>query len=286
MNNKPVESGEDEGEQGATQTNTNPRRQGNRSGRGHKTPNGFRGETPGMQGHVFRLQSEHSKKREFQDTMDALERYAGRIYPLDTAKLQDLFKKLELPTYTQPIPPGTAREKQLEGVKIEEVGSAIDEWSKIKYTEEFKLYLSNQERLESTLIAIFNVAWGQCSRKLQDQIRAEKNFETIEKTSNVADLLKLIKVTCMKFEANVCLEEALWEAKHRFFTYRQGDFESTSVHIRNVRALYEVVEHYGGSVFDDPSLLKAEEDKDMNQGVFTRSNEELKSVVKMKNLHC
>ena len=59
------------------------------SRRGHqkknpKYANQFKGETPGMQGRVFCLQSESEqvKKGEFKDTMEALERYDGRVYPL------------------------------------------------------------------------------------------------------------------------------------------------------------------------------------------------------------
>ena len=65
----------------------------------------FKGETPGMNGKVFRLQSEQSKKGEFKDAMEALERYAGRTYPLDTTKLQALFKSLESPEYDEPMVP-------------------------------------------------------------------------------------------------------------------------------------------------------------------------------------
>ena len=72
---------------------------GNASGRrrfnhakNRKLSNQFKGETPGMQGKVFRLQSEQVKKGEFKETEEAMERYAARAYPLDTAKLQTVFK--------------------------------------------------------------------------------------------------------------------------------------------------------------------------------------------------
>ena len=60
--------------------------------------------------------------------------------------------------------------------------------------------------------------------------------------------------------------ESLWEAKHRFFTYRQSDYyETNTAHIRNVKHLFEVIEHLGGSIFDNKSLItKAQErDKDI-----------------------
>ena len=80
----------------------NQNRKKGQNGRNSKYSNQFKGETPGMQGKVFRLQSEQAKKGEFKDTMEALERYAGRAYPLDTTKLQVLFKQFETPKFDEP----------------------------------------------------------------------------------------------------------------------------------------------------------------------------------------
>ena len=87
-----------------------------------------------MNGKVFRLHSEQSRKGEFKDAMEALERYAGCTYPLDTTKLQALFKSLESPEYAEPMVP-EAKPSIVQG------GDPIQpsEWDKIKFTEEYKL---------------------------------------------------------------------------------------------------------------------------------------------------
>ena len=265
-------------------TSDNRRRTGQGGNKYNKGSTGFKGETPGMQGKVFRLQSEHSKKGEFKETLEALERYAGRVYPLDTTKLQQLFKDLELPSFVEPIPPGSVIESDVEGVKIEELGPTVDEWTKIKYIEDYKLYIANQERLDATLIALYNVAWGQCSKRMQDRLKAEDNYEALASEMNVAKLLKLIKVVGIKFEGNVCLDESLWEAKHRFLTYRQGDYDSNSAHIRNIKLLHEVIEHYGGGIFEDGSLFDKARERFDELGKFSKTDKECKKAAKERGL--
>ena len=161
---------------------TQKKRQSNLSGKNNKTSNHFKGEKSGMIGKVFCLQSEHSKKDEFKDTLEALERYPGRNYPLDTAMLQTLFKQLKTPSIDEPKLP-----EQSKTIKAEEGMQEISEWDKIKYTENFRPYLKNQERLTSTLIALYNVALGQCSKKLQDRLKAETGFDEVSKLSDIAN---------------------------------------------------------------------------------------------------
>ena len=98
----------DEGQNGIKTGEINKKRQSNAFSRHGKSNNQFKGETPGMMGKVFRLQSEHAKKGEFEETMEALERYSGRNHPLDASALQVLFRELKTPSYSEPEPPKTA----------------------------------------------------------------------------------------------------------------------------------------------------------------------------------
>ena len=123
-----------------------------------KTTSVFKGETPGMQGKVFEVQGERIVKKQFKETMEALERYAGETYPKDIGMLQSVFKRLEKPTLTEPEPPSTK-------IKNEEGEKDANEWERLKFTERMRMFLRNEERLETTMIALYNVAWGQCSQK-------------------------------------------------------------------------------------------------------------------------
>ena len=72
-------------------------------------------------------------------------------------------------------------------------------WEKIMYVEETKMFLKNKELLEATLAALYNVVWGQCSRKMKDRLMAEKTYEKVKTTSDVRELLTLIKIIGNQF---------------------------------------------------------------------------------------
>ena len=91
-----------------------------------------------------------------------MEKYTGTFYPLNTTLLQPLFKELRKSEVTPPLRPITEGKK---GVKAEE--GEMSNWQRFMYTEEVKLYLRKKERLKATLIALYNVVWGQCSRKMK-----------------------------------------------------------------------------------------------------------------------
>ena len=82
----------------------------------------------------------------------------------------------------------------------------------------------------------------------------------------------------------MCLSESIWNAKHKFYTYRQADFESNSTHIRNVKNLYEIVEHLGVSLFGDDSLLKHEMELKKTTNKIAPTLEECKVAAKKRGL--
>ena len=111
------------------------------------------------------------------------------------------------------------------------------------YAEKIKMFLRNEERLAATLIALYNVVWGQCSIKMQDRLLAEEKFAKIKKTDDVVGLLKLIKAISHQFGASRTYEEHLDEATFKMMTYHQGEHDTVAEHIRNIRNLHKVIEH-------------------------------------------
>ena len=53
---------------------------------------------------------------------------------------------------------------------------------------------------EGTLRALYNVAWGQTSDLLRNQLQELTKFETIEDKADVTALLKEIKKSCHEIE--------------------------------------------------------------------------------------
>ena len=71
---------------------------------------------------------------------------------------------------------------------------------------------------------------GQCSRKMKDQLEANKKFTKISKGEDVVGLLKLIKVLSHQFAVNRSLEELLNVETFKMMAYQQGEDDSVADH--------------------------------------------------------
>ena len=91
----------------------------------------FKGKTADLHGKVFQMQLEHGKKGQSKETLGAIRRYAGRVYPLDAANLEKLFKYLEVPNVPEPIVPQRK-------VMVKVGGEEVTEWDRLKYLEEIQ----------------------------------------------------------------------------------------------------------------------------------------------------
>ena len=101
----------------------------------------------------------------------------------------------------------------------------VSEWAKLKYLEEIKLYLKNKERLSSTVVGLFNVVWGQCSRKVQNRCRAHADYPEIKNNHKIAEVLKVIRDITHQFESQTHLFDSLDHAVRKYYTYKQADYE-------------------------------------------------------------
>ena len=90
-----------------------------------------------MQDNVYQVHGEPRKRGEFERTMEALERYAGRFYPMDTVLLQPLFKDLSESKVTLPKIPSQKKNEE-EGIKVEAelISEDVSKWDKIMFIEE------------------------------------------------------------------------------------------------------------------------------------------------------
>ena len=99
--------------------------------------------------------------------------------------IQTSFKNLDTSSVPeQTIPTGIAV------VKGEE--PEVSEWEKLKCFEEVKPYLKSNERLNFISVAVYNVIWFQCSRKIQNRFKGNEKYEGIRRKHEVNELFKLI----------------------------------------------------------------------------------------------
>ena len=74
-------------------------------------------------------------------------------------------------------------------------------------------------------------------------------------------LLKIIKTSSHELESHTFAWDALSQAKRRFYSYRQGEHESNTMHVKNLKNLFSIVEYYDEKMLEDQVLLKTVKDK-------------------------
>ena len=153
------------------------------------TLNTFKGETPGMNGHVFQTHVKQKKRGQFQDTLDALKVYASTTYHKDINHLTILFSELKTPEVAQPLELVKIKRKDTDG----KISTVITKFSEIVFQEQVKLWIKETSSLKATTQSLYNIVWGQCSKLMQNKLKAIKDFQTMENNDDVTLLLKEIR---------------------------------------------------------------------------------------------
>ena len=214
--------------------------------------NTFTGKTKEMNSHVFQLQVEQKRKGQYQETLDQLQVYASATYKRDIKVLKVLFTDLEQPKLAIPIP-------TKDPTPVEE----------LLFKEEVRQYSKDKKSLESTLVSLYNVVWGQCSKLMQNKLKANPKYDTFNNASDVVTLLKEIKLLSNKIDENTSMYDALHEAKAKFYRYQQADNESLADHMRNFKDLCNSIEYHGGDTFFDNGMKEREIRADIENNIHT-----------------
>ena len=222
-----------------------------------------------MNSQVFQLHTEQRKKGQFQDTINQLLTYAATNYAKEIKHLKIIFTDLEEPTIEAPQPPSTRR--------------ALSSLEETILAEETKQYIKDKRNLNTAMASLYSVVWGQCSRLMQHKLKALKNYQKMNTSNDLVQLLKEIKILGNKIEENTSIYEALHDAKTRLFLYKQKEDESLADHVRNFKDLVGTIEHYGGDVFYDKQLAQHETDQDKEHGRKTLTAIQYKERVIDKN---
>ena len=135
----------------------------NRTNTTTSSPRSFKGNTDGMNGHVFQCHDETHDKQQFTKTVDALLEYINKEldHAADIASLCDDFTVIDLTSVT-PSDLATT-ETSLLKKKL---------WEKA-----IERYLERVNELDSNLRHLFAVIYGQCSYNLQTKLLTVGDFE-------------------------------------------------------------------------------------------------------------
>ena len=134
--------------------------------------NVFKGETTDMNGNVFQTHAEQKKRGQFQDTMDALKVYSSTTFRKDINHLTKLFTELKKPEVPRPPDPVTTEQTDDTG-KTKQV---ITQFSQTVFQEQVKMWIKDESSLRATTQSLYNIVWGQCSKLMQNKLKAVKYF--------------------------------------------------------------------------------------------------------------
>ena len=214
----------------------------------HKvTESNFKGTIIDMNGHTFQCHGESTTASQFSRTCEELQRYCLKNYKFgdDVAFVVRHFKEYNMnKNKPKPAPKGA------DSIDLRIVEKEVDEFVRRKST-----YKQN-------IKSLYMITWAQCSNAMQAKIRSVNGFNDFDEDRNFLELIQAIKGVSYKFEAQRYPPLALFEAKLAFYRYQQHRTLSNSDYLERFKALYTIIEHYGGSIGEDPMLVKDEARRD------------------------
>ena len=98
--------------------------------------------------------------------------YASSAYKNEIKYLKVLFTQLQEPNIIKPEPP--------------KGGNIQDDTI---YREEVRQYIKEKRNLDTTLVSLYNVVWGQCSKLLQNKLKSNPKYTSFDDNSDVVSLL-------------------------------------------------------------------------------------------------
>jgi hypothetical protein len=202
----------------------------------------FKGDEPGMNGHVFGCYDEQTNKRQYLLTMSALKQFTMKTYKF-AHDLESLFR----PTPSNPVIPRPTK-------PVARAGATVDEVDMLIFNERIKEHVTRLSRLDSNLAAIWSVTYGQCTRAMRDKLDAIPEFEDKYKDKDCLWLFASIRGINMKFDQTRYAHLALLEAFQGLLTIKQTPGQTVNDYSRDLLSASETIEHYGGSIVLNPNL--------------------------------
>jgi hypothetical protein len=234
------------------------------------TTSKYKGKTTELEEHCFHTHSENPKRTEFLSTLEAIKMYAAKQYKTQFIHMKEsIFENFEEPT----INPPTA------------ISSTATEMEKLIFIEDYKVWKKDEKELNNAVMTLFDVIVGQCSPLLRSKLKALAVWTDMESKSEVGRLLKEIKSITHQFQANISIYEALDEAKRQYYIFKQQHSHmNTITFMKTLKNIVDVIEFYGGSIADDPALIKYEKDLDKKSNITGITNAQYQQRVRDKML--
>jgi hypothetical protein len=200
----------------------------------------FRGRNEGLKGHVFEC-TDGSQGDQFTVTMKEIAAYVGSNYSHGA----DMRWKVEheaLFVVTRPKKPDTTT-------------TPMDEVDTMIFKKEVDEYVKRREKYSENCRTLFSLMLGQCSDYLKAKLSSLPIYSDIKESFDVLCLIKAIKQITYKLEESTYHLIALYDAKMRLSSLRQGKDVTNDKFLETFQTHVSVIEQFGGEISRDTTIL-------------------------------
>jgi hypothetical protein len=207
---------------------------GNNSNNNNTTRGPFKGKATDLHGFIYDVGLPNSNNDLFSKTTKEIAEHVS--FTIEGAgDICLAMVDLAFPTLTPPSAPVNAP------------GTNEPSWvDKEQYKLQYSEYIKKTDKRSQVQAKVFPLVLRQCSRTIRDRLEASPDWNTINTSSNVLELLKLIQKSMYTKSTNRHQTHALYEAKAVHIKFCQGDDMSNS-------DLLDIFIHAG----DDPGCTSA-----------------------------
>ena len=200
---------------------SNQRRQGNRHSR-------FEGECDDLKGAVYDVAAGRDT---FMKTTRSIAEYVGRSYD-DASDFRTGMVNLELPAVDAPDNPA------------DDAGAVrLELWKLAR--RRYEVALENRRKVNGRAYAL---VLGQCSQAVRNRIEAHADWSTINESSDVIELLRLIQTCMMQRQTRKHPIHNIVDNEKTVLNFKQGRRMSDNDYYQRFQDAVDVTEHAGGAV--------------------------------------
>jgi hypothetical protein len=215
---------------------------GNNNNNNNNTTRGpFKGKATDLHGFIYDIGLPNSNNDLFsKTTKEITEHVSCTIEGAGDFRL--VMVSLTLPTLMPPSAPANAP------------GTNEPSWfDKEQYKLQYSEYIKKTDKRSFVQAKVFPLVLGQCSCTIRFHLEASPDWNTINTSSDVLELLKLIQKSMYTKSTNRHPTHTLYEAEAALIKFRQGDDMSNSDFLEKFKSLLDIYIHASG----DPSCTSA-----------------------------
>jgi hypothetical protein len=200
-------------------------RRGGRGNNNSTTRGPFKGKATDLHGFIYDVGLPNSNNDLFSKTTKEIAEHVSRTIE-GAGDFRLAMVSLTLPTLTPPSAPANAP------------GTNEPSWvDKVQYKLQYSEYIKKTDKWSSVQAKVFPLVLGQCSHTIRDRLEASPDWNTINTSSDVLELLKLIQKSMYTKSTNHHPTHALYEAEAALIKFRQGDDMSNSDFLEKFKSL-------------------------------------------------